>query len=105
MNTSAHPAKAGGTIIAYLTGSGPVNVAPSDGVAATSSPLATAMSQTSATIGSLPAQVNFVGLAPGFVGLTQMNIVVPSGLASGDYPLTVTIRGETSNAGIVSISQ
>ena len=105
LNTDSNPARAGCTIIAYLTGSGPVSVAMSDGAAASATPLARAMSQTSASIGSLPAQVSFVGLAPGFVGLTQMNIVLPSGLASGDYPLAVTIGGETSNAGIVSVSQ
>ena len=105
LNTDSNPAPAGGTIIAYLTGSGPVNVAMSDGVAASSSPLAKAMSQTSATIGPLPAQVSFVGLAPGFVGLTQMNIVVPPGLASGDYPLSVTIGGQTSNSGLVSVAE
>jgi uncharacterized protein (TIGR03437 family) len=63
------------------------------------------MSQTSASIESLPAEVSFVGLAPGFVGLTQMNIVVPPGLASGDYPLSVTIGGQTSNAGTISVAQ
>lgn len=104
-NTAGNPAKAGSTIMAYLTGSGPVNVAMSDGAVASASPLARAMSQTSATIGSLPAEVSFVGLAPGFVGLTQMNIVVPSSLASGDYPLSVTIGDQTSNAGIISVAQ
>ena len=104
LNTDANPAKVGSTIEAYLTGSGPVNVAMSDGLAAGSSPLAEAMSQSSATIGPLPAQVSFTGLAPGFVGLTQMNIVVPSGLAPGDYPLIVTIGGQTSNAGTISVA-
>ena len=32
-----------------------------------------------------------------------MNIVVPSGLAPGDYPLTVTIDGQTSNSANVSV--
>lgn len=105
LNTDSNPAKAGSTIQAYLTGSGPVNLAMSDGIAAGSSPLAQAMSQSSATIGPLPAQVSFTGLAPGFVGLTQMNIVVPAALAPGDYPLTVTIGGVTSNAGTISVGQ
>jgi uncharacterized protein (TIGR03437 family) len=103
VNTASNPAQAGSTITAYLTGSGPVNLSVSDGVEASANPVASAMSQTSASIGPLPAQVMFTGLAPGFVGLSQMNIVVPSGLASGDYPLTVTIAGKTSNAGTLSI--
>ncbi len=105
LNTASNPAKTGSTILAYLTGSGPVNMAVSDGAAASATPLASAMSQASALIGPLPAQVMFTGLAPGFVGLTQMNIVIPVSLASGDYPLTVTIAGKTSNAGTVSVSQ
>jgi len=105
LNAASNPAKTGSTIFAYLTGSGPVNMAVSDGAAASASPLASAMSQASALIGPLPAQVMFTGLAPGFVGLTQMNIVIPPGLASGDYSLSVTIAGKTSNAGIVSVSQ
>jgi uncharacterized protein (TIGR03437 family) len=104
LNTDADPAKIGSTLQVFLTGSGPVNLAVSDGIAAGFSPLAEAMSQASATIGPLPAQVSFTGLAPGFVGLTQMNVNVPSGLASGDYPLIVTIGGVISNAGTVSIA-
>jgi adhesin/invasin len=59
----------------------------------------------SATIGSSTAQVAFAGLAPGFVGLVQVNIVVPSGLATGTYPLTVTIGSETSNSATISVTQ
>jgi uncharacterized protein (TIGR03437 family) len=31
------------------------------------------------TIGSKSAQVTFKGLAPGFVGLAQLNVIVPAG--------------------------
>ena len=62
-------------------------------------------SSVSVTIGSEHATVSFAGLAPGFVGLVQLNIVVPSGLATGDYPLTVTIAGESSNPGTISVTQ
>jgi uncharacterized protein (TIGR03437 family) len=58
----------------------------------------------SATIGSQTAQVTFAGLAPGFVGLLQMNIVVPSGLSQGNYPLTVTLAGQTSNSATISVT-
>ena len=105
LNDSGNPAKAGSTIIAYLSGSGPVSPAVSDGTAAPSNPLATASSQSSATIGSTGAQVTFAGLAPGFVGLVQVNIVVPSGLQTGDYPLAITIGSETSNSGTISVVQ
>ena len=43
------------------------------------------------------------GLTPGFIGLVQINIVVPPGLAPGTYPLTVTIDGQTSNSGNIVV--
>jgi len=104
-NGPGNPVKAGNTIIAYLTGSGPVSPAIASGARAPSSPLSTVTSSKSATIGSTAATVSFAGLAPGFVGLLQVNIVVPSTLAAGDYPLTVTINGETSNSGTISVSK
>lgn len=104
LNTSGNPAKEGSTIIAYLTGSGPVNPAVADGTAAPSSPLALATLPTSAQIGSTPASVMFAGLAPDFAGLMQVNIVVPTGLPAGNYPLTVTVGGQTSNAATISIT-
>ena len=104
LNTSGNPAKEGSTIMVYLTGSGPVSPPVGDGDPGLSNPLSRATSSYSAKIGSASAQATFAGLAPGFVGLVQMNIVVPTGLSAGDYPLTVTIAGQTSNSGTVSIT-
>ena len=105
LNDPGNPAKVGSTIVAYLSGSGPVSPAVADGVATPLGPLVSATSQSSATIGSSTAQVAFAGLAPGFVGLVQVNIVVPSDLQTGDYPLAITIGNETSNPATVSITQ
>ena len=104
LNTSSNPAKVGSTVMAYLTGSGPVNPPVNNGALSPSNPLANITSSYSAKMGSASANVSFAGLAPGFVGLVQMNIVVPAGLAKGDYPLTVTIDGQTSNSGTVSVT-
>ncbi len=103
LNDAAHPAAPGSTIIAYLTGSGPVTPAATDGTPTPNSPLTTINLARSAKIGTADATVSFAGLAPGFVGLVQFNIVVPDGLASGAYPLTVTIDGQTSNPGNIVV--
>ena len=103
LNGPSNAAAGGSYIFAYLTGSGPVSPPVADGTVAPESPLATATATASAKIGTANAQVAFTGLTPGFIGLVQMNIVVPSGLAPGDYPLTVTIDGQTSNSGNVSV--
>ncbi len=105
LNEPGNPAKVGSTIVAYLSGSGSVSPAVADGAATPIGTLVFLNSQTSVTIGPATAQVAFAGLAPGFVGLVQMNIVVPSSLQTGSYPLTVTIGSETSNPATISITQ
>jgi len=106
LNGPGNPAAAGSTIVVYMTGSGPVDNPVATG-AVTPTPPAGPLSQVtssfSATIGSATAQVSFLGLAPGFLGVVQANVVVPSGLASGNYPLIVTINGENSNPATISV--
>jgi len=105
LNGPGNPAKVGSTVTAYLTGSGPVSSRPPDGDAAPASPPSMVTSSVSATIGPETAHVSFAGLAPGFVGLVQLNIEIPSGLATGPYLLTVTIAGESSNSAKISVTQ
>jgi uncharacterized protein (TIGR03437 family) len=103
LNSPGHPAAPGSTIVAYLTGSGPVSPAAADGIAAPLDSLVYATAPQSAAIGSAGAAVSFAGLAPGWIGLMQVNVVVPPGLAAGTYALTITIDGQTSNAGNIMV--
>ena len=91
-------------MIAYLTGAGAVSPKVADGAPAASSPPSEVTSPVTATIGGQPATVKFAGLAPDFVGLWQVDAIVPAGLAQGDYPLIVTVGGESSNAANVSVA-
>ena len=104
LNQQATPAPAGSVISIYLTGQGAADPPVASGAAAPGDPLSNAAAQTTATIGGVPAAVSFAGLAPGFVGLTQVNLQVPD-LPGGDQPVVVTIGGVASNAATVSISQ
>jgi uncharacterized protein (TIGR03437 family) len=85
------PAKPGQAIVAYGIGFGPVSPANPSGV------ITTAANSIAAPVtfafGSTPATVSYFGLAPGFVGLYQFNLTVPSTLANGDYPITVSVGG------------
>lgn len=50
-------------------------------------------------IGGVPAEVTFHGNAPGYVGLQQVNCVLPQNIAgAGQVPVTVMSSGQTSNA-------
>jgi uncharacterized protein (TIGR03437 family) len=48
--------------------------------------------------------VQYVGLAPGFVGLYQTNFTVPS-LTAGSYPMVLTVGGVSSNAASVVVGE
>jgi uncharacterized protein (TIGR03437 family) len=56
------------------------------------------------TIGGQPAAVLFAGLTPGLIALLQLDVTVPSGLATGNYPMIVTIGGQVSNSATVSVA-
>ena len=47
-----------------------------------------------ATVAGQEARVWFAGLAPGFVGLYQVNIQVPDDLPAGPYPVELSMEGQ-----------
>jgi adhesin/invasin len=103
LHSAATPQPAGAIIILYLTGQGLTTPAVPDGAGAPGSPLSVVNGQVSAQIGSIPADVVFAGLAPGFVGDTQINLRIPQGVEPGDRPVFITINGVSSNAGVISV--
>jgi len=94
--SSSLPVHAGDVIELYANGMGPVNNPPASGSPAGSSPLSKTTTQPVVMIGGQPAAVSFSGLAPGFPGLYQLNVTVPSGLAAGNQGVTIQIGGKTS---------
>lgn len=98
----ANGAAPGDYVVAYATGVGPVDGQPATGEPAGADPLPQARSAFSATIGGQPANVLYLGLTPGFVGLAQANVVIPD-LPAGDYPLVITVDGVASNAATVQV--
>ncbi len=102
LNTQANPAAGGTFLTVYLTGIGTLDHPVPNGQAAPPTPLSRASSPYSAAVGNQLANVTFLGLTPGFVGLAQANIQVPN-LAPGDYPVTIRVGGQSSNAALVSI--
>jgi adhesin/invasin len=102
-HTAATPQPAGATILLYTTGGSPISPTLPDGTAAPSSPLSLLTGNVQVSIGGKPAQVSYAGVAPGFAGLSQINLIVPAGLAAGDQPIFVTVNGVSSNAGLITV--
>ncbi len=97
--TAANPAAAGVTaILIYCTGLGAVTNQPPSGAAAPSNPLSATKTTPTVTIGGVSAEVLWSGLAPGSVGLYQVNVQVPSNAPTGNaIPVILSIGGATSN--------
>ena len=99
------PAIPGTTVFQiYCTGLGPVTNQPPTGATAASNSLSWTTTTATVTIGGLPAIVSFSGLAPGYVGLYQVNALVPSGVPAGDaIPVVVSIGGLQSNSATIAV--
>lgn len=91
---SAHPVVAGETVLIYCVDLGAISPALKDGEPGTGAEITVATP--TATLGGANAPISFHGTAPGFVGLFQVNVQVPKGLASGNQPLVLTISGVSS---------
>jgi uncharacterized protein (TIGR03437 family) len=74
-----------------------------DGGASPSAPLAQTKDPVTVTIGGKTAPVQFAGLAPGFVGLYQINAVVPAGVGTGAVPLALSVSGQTGPSAPIAI--
>ena len=93
----ATPVTAGDVIAIFCTGLGAVDQTIPDGVAAPGAPFANTLATPAVTIGAQSATVTFSGLAPGFVGLYQIDAGVPGGITPGSQvPVVVTVGGQAS---------
>lgn len=102
VNSAGAPAAVGSGLAVFGTGLGATAPVVSAGVAAPGSPLSVASATVTATIGGQAATVLYAGLAPGFAGLYQVNVLVPQ-LAAGDYAVQLVAAGAASNMGTVSV--
>jgi uncharacterized protein (TIGR03437 family) len=97
--STSSPAKVGETVVMYLNGLGAVTGNVNAGDPAPSNPLANVVEPVMITIGGVQANVVFQGLAPGFAGLYQLNVTIPSGLTKGDYYIGVFTFTDNGNIG------
>ncbi|MCZ2154586.1 MAG: hypothetical protein LC114_11900 [Bryobacterales bacterium] len=89
--TDVDPARPGGFVEIYATGLGRVLAGGRGGPWLTEKPV-------TATINGEEIPVVYAGIAPGFIGLYQVNALLPEALVPGTYSLRLQQAGRQSNA-------
>jgi uncharacterized protein (TIGR03437 family) len=104
-NSPGNPAAAGGVIQLYVTGLGATNPPLATGQAGASGPPNNlTVVNPIVTIGGTQAVVAFSGMAPGFVGLYQVNATIPAAIPAGSaIPVTVSAGGQLSNTATIAV--
>ena len=103
LNTGSAPAPIGSWVTIYFTGQGQSDNPAPTGDLAPASPLVRPLGSVQVTVGGATAEVGYLGLTPGSIGLSQANIRIPS-VAAGDQPLIITIGGSASAAATITVS-
>jgi uncharacterized protein (TIGR03437 family) len=100
LNSDSSPAPGGSVVTFFATGEGVTLPAGVDG-SVTGSVLPQPLASVTATIGGVPATVQFAGEAPGDVaGIMQVNVMVPGNLPAGALPIVLTVGGASSQPGV-----
>ena len=100
----SRPAHTGEYISIYCTGLGSVTNQPPDGSPAPATPLAATPVKPVVTIGGVAATVIFSGLAPGYVGLYQVNVQVPGNAPTGaNVPIAMKMGTVISNTAGIAV--
>ena len=94
--TDTAPAQRGEELALFANGLGVVQPAVPSGTASPFSPVAQTPTAPIVRVGGVAAETKFSGLSPGFVGLYQVNFVVPASV-SGATTVSLEMSGSTSN--------
>ena len=103
------PSAAPGQEIAFfVTGAGAVEPVIADGAApASTTPitdLPRPVESTTVSIGGVNANIDFIGIPWGLVGVTQINVTVPEGVPFGAQAVVVTVDGVASSPATLTIT-
>ncbi len=93
-----YPADRDEVLVLYTTGLGPADPVVPAGQINPGDPLSPTTGSISVTIGGQAYPVIWAGLAPGFVGVYQINLYVPGDRVTGDNLPVVVTAGSTSNS-------
>jgi uncharacterized protein (TIGR03437 family) len=96
-------AKPGENIVLYLAGLGVTDNKVATGAGAPFAPLAHPVIQPEVSLNGAAVSIQFAGLAPGAVGLYQINLQIPADTPDGDWQLVVAQAGIHSNTTILPV--
>jgi uncharacterized protein (TIGR03437 family) len=102
-NDSAAPAASGSIATAYLTGQGELLASVPDGEPSPVQPAALPKRKITATLAGVEARVLYAGMAPGLVGVLQVNFQIPV-LPPGAYELKFFAGDNESNGAMLFVN-
>ena len=96
VNGPGNLAPKGSVVSVYMTGEG-VTTPPSATGAVAKTLNNPVLAPVTATVGGLPAQVQYAGSAPGIIyGVMQVNVLIPANAPSGALPIVITLGTGTT---------
>lgn len=114
LSTCGQPAHVGDVLQLFVTGLGQATVGGVPNALplgtgmvapANANPLYMTVATPIVTIGGINVPVQFSGVAPGFAGLYQVNVPIPSGVQPGDdVPITIAMPGSTVDSATIAVS-
>lgn len=112
-NPTAKPEARGRIVTLFANGPGgqfvnPANgqaLTPTSGTAVPASPIHATQTTPIVTIGGVPATVAFSGLTPGFVGLWQLNLLIPLNAPTGNaVPVVIKLGRRKTNLTTITVN-
>jgi uncharacterized protein (TIGR03437 family) len=103
LNSALNPVRAGEYVVVYLTGQGRLDPPVASGAESPADPLSLPLAAVAAKLGGKPVEVAFAGMAPGYVGLLQVNLLVPD-VPAGEQALDVTVGDVQANTTALWVS-
>jgi uncharacterized protein (TIGR03437 family) len=95
--------KAGDPVTIYCTGLGSIDQ-PLDPAMPAGTTAVNTTNAVTVSVGSQVMPVSFAGLVPGYAGIYEVTSTMPSNVASGNVPITVSVAGVTSAAVQVTVA-
>ncbi len=101
LSTLSNPLRPNEVAVIYLTGLGGVTPVAIAGQPASTTILSRTADLPNVEIGGVAGEVKFAGLTPGFIGLYQINVLLPSYVPLGaEVPLTVTMGANSASVNV-----